>query len=91
MPGVWEICRKWERLMDRENATARKKLKQIETVKEFEELLSLVMLSEEEKQMLRMHYKDKKTMQCIADEMGLSEISVKKMHKRALTKIRKLF
>lgn len=77
--------------MDRENAIARKKLKQIETVKEFEELLSLVMLSEEEKQMLRMHYKDKKTMQCIADEMGLSEISVKKMHKRALTKIRKLF
>ena len=77
--------------MDRENAVARKKLKQIETVKEFEELLSLVMLSEEEKQMLRMHYKDKKTMQCIADEMGLSEISVKKMHKRALTKIRKLF
>lgn len=91
MPGVWEIYRKWERLMDRENATVRKKLKQIETVKEFEELLSLVMLSEEEKQMLRMHYKDKKTMQCIADEMGLSEISVKKMHKRALTKIRKLF
>lgn len=77
--------------MDRENALTRKKLKQIETVKEFEELLSLVMLSEEEKQMLRMHYKDKKTMQCIADEMGLSEISVKKMHKRALTKIRKLF
>lgn len=91
MPGVWEIHRKWEKLMDRENATARKKLKQIETVREFEELLSLVMLSEEEKQMLRMHYKDKKTMQCIADEMGLSEISVKKMHKRALTKIRKLF
>lgn len=77
--------------MDRENATVRKKLKKIETVKEFEELLSLVMLSEEEKQMLRMHYKDKKTMQFIADKMGLSEISVKKMHKRALTKIRKLF
>lgn len=45
------------------------------------------MLSDEEKQILWMHYKEKKTLQCIADEIGLSEIAVKKKHRKMLMKI----
>lgn len=45
------------------------------------------MLSEEEKKILWMHYKEKKTLQCIADEIGLSEIAVKKKHRKMLMKI----
>lgn len=45
------------------------------------------MLSDEEKQILWMRYKEKKTLQCIADEIGLSEIAVKKKHRKMLMKI----
>lgn len=88
---MWKIHREWKELMDKENAKVRKKLKKIETVRDFEELLSQMMLSEEEKKLLRMHYKDKRTLQYIADELGMSEANVKKMHHKILTKVRKMF
>lgn len=77
--------------MDRENAKTRKSLKQIGSVRDFEDLLSQTMLSEEEKNILRLHYKDGKTMSYIADMLGLSEISVKKKHRKILLKIGKMF
>ena len=45
------------------------------------------MLSEEEKKILWLRYKEKKTFLCIADEIGLSEIAVKKKHRKMLMKI----
>lgn len=81
----------WGIRMDKENAKIRNKLKTIESVRDFEELLSETMLSEEEKQMLRLHYKERRTLQYIADALGMSESNVKKMHRKALTKIRKMF
>lgn len=77
--------------MNKKNAETRKKLKGIDSVRDFEDLLEQVMLSEEEKKMLRLHYKDKKTLACIADELGMSEANVKKMHHKALIKISKMF
>ena len=49
------------------------------------------MLSEEEKTILRMHYKEQKPLCYIADELGMSEITVKKKHRKMLMKIGKLF
>lgn len=77
--------------MDRGNAKTRKKLKQISSVRDFESLIEQVMLSEEEKKILWLHYKEQKTMSYIADELGLSEISVKKKHRKMLMKIGKMF
>ena len=77
--------------MDKENARTRKKLKQIESVKDFEELLNQTMISEEDKTILRMHYKEQKSLMYIADFLGMSEITVKKKHRKILLKIGKMF
>ena len=77
--------------MDKENARTRKKLKQIESVKDFEDLLNQTMLSEEDKTILRMHYKEQKSLIYIADFLGMSEITVKKKHRKILLKIGKMF
>jgi DNA-directed RNA polymerase specialized sigma subunit len=77
--------------MDKHNAKTRKKLKQISSVKDFESLIEQTMLSEEEKKILWLHYKEQKTMAFIADELGMSEITVKKKHSKMLMKIGKMF
>lgn len=76
--------------MDKHNAKTRKKLKQISSVKDFESLMEQTMLSEEEKKILWLHYKEQKTMAFIADELGMSEITVKKKHRKMLMKIGKM-
>ena len=77
--------------MDKETAKERKGLKNIETIQDFEEVLSIIMLSNEEKEILRLHYRDNKTLAYIADEIGMSEANVKKIHRKMLLKISKLF
>lgn len=77
--------------MDKHNAKTRKKLKQISSVKDFESLIEQTMLSEEEKKILRMHYKEQQTLGFIADTLGMSEITIKKKHKKILLKIGKMF
>ena len=86
--NVQYVVSSWEVVsMDKKNAETRTKLKDIGSVKEFGDLMEQTMLSEEEKKILWMHYKEKKTLQCIADEIGLSEIAVKKKHRKMLMKI----
>ena len=80
--NLWEVVS-----MDKKNVETRTKLNDISSVKEFSDLMEQTMLSEEEKKILRMHYKEKKTLQCIADEIGLSEIAIKKKHRKMLMKI----
>lgn len=77
--------------MDKEKFEVKERLRNIVTVSEFEDLIDQIMLSDEEKQILRMIYKDKKTISYIADTIGLSERSVKKKHSKALLKIGKSF
>lgn len=84
--SLWEVVH-----MDKHNAKTRKKLKQISSVKDFESLMEQTMLSEEEKKILWLHYKEQKTMAFIADELGMSEITVKKKHSKMLMKIGKMF
>ena len=76
--------------MDKKNAKIRKKLKQIESVRDFESIVNQTMLSEEEKRILWLHYKEQKTMTYIADELGMSESNVKKKHRKLLMKVGKI-
>jgi DNA-directed RNA polymerase specialized sigma subunit len=86
--NVQYVVSSWEVVsMDKKNAETRTKLKDISSVKEFGDLMEQTMLSDEEKKILWMYYKEKKTLQCIADEIGLSEIAVKKKHRKMLMKI----
>lgn len=77
--------------MDKGAARTRNKIKRISSVKDFEDLLSQTMLSEEEKQILRMHYHEKKPLSVIADSLGMAEVTVKKKHSRILLKIGNMF
>lgn len=92
-PNKCPICGKFmgSGSHDKHNAKTRKKLKQISSVKDFESLIEQTMLSEEEKKILWLHYKEQKTMAFIADELGMSEITVKKKHSKMLMKIGKMF
>lgn len=76
--------------MDKKNAKVRKKLKQIESIRDFEGIVNQTMLSEEEKRILWLHYKEQKTMTYIADELGMSESNVKKKHRKLLMKVGKI-
>lgn len=65
----------------------RRKLQAVPLVSEFEAILNLCTLSDEDKNILRMHYIQKKDFRYIADTMGYSEKTIKQRHKDALRKI----
>lgn len=77
--------------MDKENAETRKKLKGISSVDEFRSILERTMLSDEEKQILILYYKEKKSLAYIADELGMSETTVKMKHRKMLMKLGSIF
>lgn len=68
---------------------ARRKLKQVELVQDFEHLLSLCTLSEVDKEIMRMHYIHQKDFRYIGDMLGFSETAIKARHKEAVRKISK--
>ena len=76
--------------MDEETQKTRKRLKGIWSVEEFNDLLERTMLSTEEKQILILYYKAQKTLTYIADFLGMSEMTVKRKHKKLLMKIGKM-
>lgn len=65
----------------------KKKLKNIAKVEEFEKLLASRMITDEEKKILKMIYKERKSLSYIADILGYSESYVKKMHISILEKL----
>lgn len=73
--------------MDKKKKEIKDRLRNMTTVSEFEEVLNNLILSEEEKQILRLLYREKKTVSYIADILGMSESSVKKKHSKILMKI----
>lgn len=88
MPDLWKVH--GEKVMDEQKAKTRKQLKQISSVREFEDLMEQTMLCEEEKKILWLHYKEQKSMSYIADDLGMSEVTVKKKHGKMLMKIGKI-
>lgn len=73
--------------MNKDNAITRRKLKQIGTIKEFEDIINCALLSEEEKIILKMHYGEQKPLTYIADVLALSESAIKKKHSKLLMKV----
>lgn len=70
-----------------DHVETRRKLQEIPLLSEFENVLSLCTLSEEDKMMLRMHYIQRKDFRYIGDMMGYSEKTIKEWHRNALRKI----
>ena len=68
----------------------RKKLVDITTVTEFKELLSLVILTAEERKIMEMHYLQGMSLMEIGFELGYAEITVCKKHQKILRKIAKV-
>ena len=68
----------------------RRKVKRIATISSFNELIEQIVLTEEDKQMMRMHYIEGKDFRYIGDMLGYSESTIKKRHKRALQKLSKI-
>lgn len=86
MESLWEV-----ESMDKQTANTRSKLKQISSIEEFENILNGAMLSDEEKQLLELHYKEQKPLIYIADELGMSEATVKRKHRKLLMKLGRVF
>ena len=72
------------------NKITRDKLKEIPTKKELEDLIDKLILSDDERNIILMHYRDKKPLSYIADIIGITKSSVNKKHKSALLKISKI-
>jgi DNA-directed RNA polymerase specialized sigma subunit len=76
--------------MNKERMEARNKLRNIIFKTEFESLLEDYVLTDEDKELMRLHYLKGKDFRFIADALGYSEIAIKKRHAKILTKISKL-
>ena len=69
----------------------RKRLKGIPSIVTFDELLEQSTLSDLDKEILRLHYLKEKDFQYIGDILGYAEVTIKKRHIKALSKIQSLF
>ena len=65
-------------------------IEDIPNIHTFEELIDNLMISEEDKTIMRLHYLDDKNFAFIADYLGYSESWIKKRHLRILRKVTKL-
>lgn len=77
--------------MTTEHIKTRRKIKDIATIKDFNELIDRSTLSEDDKALMRMHYLQGKDFRYIGDTLGFSESTIKYRHRKALKKISKLF
>ena len=68
----------------------RQKLKSIPKVSTLVELLDSCTLTEEDKEIIKLHYIQGKNLGFIADTLGYSESAIKKKHKKILSKLDKL-
>lgn len=69
----------------------RRKLKDIPDVSRFDDLLERSTLTDEDKEILRLHYLKGKDFRYIEDTLGYAEVTIKKRHAKALSKLNKLF
>lgn len=76
--------------MTTEHIITRNKVKGIASITTFNELLDASTLSEEDKEMLRLHYVEEKDFRYIGDMLGYSESTIKRRHKKALIKLNAL-
>ena len=77
--------------MDYDRKRTRDKIKNIPTIKDFDDLLSQTMLNDDDIKIMEMIYKDRLPLGVIADRLCMSESTVKRKHKRILVKMSKRF
>lgn len=77
--------------MDYDRKRTRDKIKNITTIKDFDDLLSQTMLNDDDIKIMEMIYKDRLPLGVIADRLCMSESTVKRKHKRILVKMSKMF
>lgn len=73
-----------------EHIATRKKLVDIATVTEFQQVLDAVVLTTEERKVIEMHYLQGLSLMEIGYELGYAEITVCKKHQKILRKIAKV-
>lgn len=76
--------------MASEHIQTRDKVKSIASITTFNDLIDNCVLSDEDREILRMHYLQGKDFRYIGDTLGFSESTIKKRHKKALQKLNKL-
>jgi DNA-directed RNA polymerase specialized sigma subunit len=83
--------KKKESKMDYDRKRTRDKIKNIPTIKDFDDLLSQTMLNDDDIKIMEMIYKDRLPLGVIADRLCMSESTIKRKHKRILVKMSKMF
>lgn len=76
--------------MTTEHIKTRQRVKDIATIKDFNDLLGRSTLSEEDKAIMQLHYLKEKDFRYIGDVLGYSESTIKYRHKKALKKISRI-
>jgi RNA polymerase sigma factor (sigma-70 family) len=69
----------------------RRKLRDIPEVSRFDDLLERSTLTDEDKEILRLHYLKGKDFRYIGDTLGYAEATIKTRHRKALAKLNRLF
>ena len=76
--------------MPTEYIKVKRKVKEIPDIRSFNGLLEASTLSDQDKEIVRMHYLQEKDFAYIADALGYTEQTVKLKHKKAIMKLSKL-
>lgn len=76
--------------MSSKHIETRNKVKDIAEIKTFNDLLDTCVLTDEDKELLRLHYLQEKDFRYIGDILGYSESTIKKRHKKALQKLNRI-
>lgn len=66
------------------------KVKEIPDIRSFNGLLDASTLSDEDKEIIRLHYLQDKDFGLIADMLGYTDVTVKVKHRKAIMKLSKL-
>lgn len=73
-----------------EHISTRKKLTDIATVTEFNQLLDLIVLTPQERRIMELHYLQGMSLMQIGFELGYAEITICKKHQKILQRISKV-
>lgn len=76
--------------MKKEHKDARDKLKNIGTYKTFYQILDEVILTDEEKKFVELFYLKDKSLNEVADELGISRATASRKHSKILNKLIKV-
>ena len=73
-----------------EHIETKKRLKEIPNISTFDGLLDQSTLDDTDKTILRLHYLKHQDFRFIGEVLGFAEVTIKKRHRKALSKLTKL-